>query len=114
VKSRNRKTQDEVLLIIPAPKTLQPGFEPHGKSSKIEITKPLSELKNEWETINYQIADLIATIDDNSAKKRFTLDEVTFSLSLNAKGQFGLIVGGEIGGEASVTLTFKRNNESAK
>jgi hypothetical protein len=37
-----------------------------------------------------------------------TLDEVELSVKINGKGQVQLIAGGEAGGEAGITLKFKR------
>ena len=105
-KSRKRNINDVVLITSSAPSI--PGIELHSKSQASSVVKPLEDLKEEWNVINQQVMILLNETENTSTGTGFKLDEVTFSLSINAKGKIGFIVGGEVGGEASITLTFKR------
>lgn len=105
---QTRRSVNDVVLVMPQ-SAVEPGaIELHGKGLEVSTTKPLKELEREWGTVTQQVIILLDQTEKAQSKSGFELDEVSFQLAINAKGQIGFIVGGEVGGEASITLTFKR------
>jgi hypothetical protein len=108
----NKKTAarsiEEVVLVTPA-KTAPPGtIEAHSKTFGTSITTPLLQLKEDWNVINQQVAILLDQTATTTSKSGYGLDEVSFALGINGKGHIGFLAGIEAGGEASITLKFKK------
>lgn len=104
-----RRDIDDVLLVMPRQQSLPPGtIEAHIKSARESVRQSLEQLKQEWAVVNTQVVILLDQTEKTSSKTGFELAEVSFALGINAKGQIGFLAGLEVGGEASITLTFKR------
>jgi hypothetical protein len=105
----SRRSLNEVVLVMPE-RTLPTGtIEAHSKRTGRDfVTTPLEELKRDWTVINQQVVILLDQTEKTTSSTGFTLDEVTFALGINGKGHIGFIAGVEVGGEASITMTFKR------
>lgn len=80
-----------------------------GKGLEASATKPLKVLEKEWNIVTQQVGALLDKTDAVQSKRGFALEEVTFELGINASGQIGFIVGAEVGGHASITLTFRKS-----
>jgi hypothetical protein len=83
-------------------------IEAHSKSAGSAVTKPLEQLKEDWTVINQQVVVLLNQTAETSSQTGYTLDEVSFALGISGKGHIGFLAGIEAGGEASITLTFKK------
>lgn len=71
------------------------------------VTRPLSEIKEEWAVTINQVLSLIAVTDESAAETEgFSLQELSVKLGFSAKGKLAFIA--EAGVEASVEVTFKR------
>jgi len=103
-----KRTIDDVILVMPERHAAPGTVEPHARLPRVSVTKPLEQLKQDWAVINQQVVILLDQTEKTSSETGFELDEVSFALGINAKGQIGFLAGAEVGGEASITLTFKR------
>lgn len=101
---------ETVVLITPTEQPVAGTIEAHAKSKGTPATRSLRKLKEDWVVINQQVVILLDQTEKKTSKTGFELDEVSFALGINAKGQIGFLAGVELGGDASITLTFKRKN----
>jgi hypothetical protein len=100
-------SRDIVLITGTAPPAIGT-IEAQMKIPDASLTRPLAELQQEWTIINEQVIVLLDQTEKRTTKTGFELNEVSFKLGINAKGHIGLLASVEAGGEASITLTFKR------
>jgi hypothetical protein len=107
-KKKLKRSISQVLLVGPTYPTAPGTFVAHAKTGDVVITKSLEALKNDWTIINQQVVVLIDETEKKTTKTGFQLDEISFGLAINGKGHIGFFAGVEAGGEASITLTFKR------
>jgi hypothetical protein len=99
---------NEVVLVTPSGRSAPGTIEPQSKSLDAAKTT-LVQLTQDWTVINQQVVVLLDETNKTTTKTGFQLEEVSFKLGINAKGHIGFLAGVEAGGDASITLTFKRN-----
>jgi hypothetical protein len=107
-----RRSVNDVILVAPAAKDgpIQGVARGQRALASLGLSRPLKELEREWSLVTRQVAALLTQTSQAVDVDGFRLDEVSFQIGINAKGQIGLVVSGEFGGEASMTLTFKRDS----
>jgi len=106
---RSKRSIEDVVLVTGGDRSGAGTIEPHSKVTEASVTKPLEQLKDDWAVINQQVVILLNQTNQTTSKTGFALDEVEFKLGINGKGHIGLLAGIEVGGEASISLKFKRS-----
>jgi preprotein translocase subunit Sss1 len=74
---------------------------------KRKIALPVDELRNNLEDFIVSLQDILAAADKPAGK--MGLKSASVAVGINAKGQVGFLgTGVEVGGSATLTLTFER------
>jgi hypothetical protein len=74
---------------------------------KRKIALPVDELRKNLEDFMVSLQDILAAADKPAAK--MGLKSVSVAVGINGKGQVGFLgTGVEVGGSATLTLTFER------
>lgn len=74
---------------------------------KHQAKLPVDELRKNLEAFMASLKDILPSVD--SAGSGFGLKMLTVAVGINGKGQVGFLgTGAEVGGTATLTLTFER------
>jgi hypothetical protein len=69
---------------------------------------PVTELRKNLDAFMLALKDMLPSVD--SAGSGFGLKSLSVAVGINGKGQVGFLgTGAEVGGDASLTLTFERS-----
>ncbi len=85
------------------------GIEPHSGTSR-QLSKKAQEIKEDWENVMEELSFIIAETEKSTSINHYALDEIKVSLGFSAKGKIAFIA--EAGVEASIEVTFKKNQSA--
>ena len=103
------RTVDDVLFVTSS--AIKPGeLHLHANLGDRVLVRSLDSLRKEWTIVNEQVMAMIDGTVAQTKPNAFGLEEVSVGLAFTATGKLAFIA--EAGAEASITLTFKRREQS--
>jgi hypothetical protein len=77
------------------------------KKGLVSSALPIDTIKNNLDNFLASLNEMLPSVD--KAKQGYGLDSFEVAVSIDAKGQVGFLgTGAEVGGSATLTLTFKK------